>query len=96
MLPSSIRTLVMELLNETKEGKLVWSYNSDTDVVNCIFKEIIVLLEYKFDFVAEYGTYKLNVIKDGKVYYFTQSIYDGDFDLLQKLHYEAQGSDFKL
>ncbi|MEG6075527.1 hypothetical protein ABKU21_22565 [Enterobacter hormaechei] len=96
MLPSSIRSLLIEVFNETSEGQLIWSFDSEADLVFTTHKGIKIKLDYKFDYNLEQGVYRLLITKNGKDYYFTQTMYDSDFDFLKKIHYEAQGSDFSF
>ncbi|EAS9013972.1 hypothetical protein DLC15_10675 [Salmonella enterica subsp. enterica serovar Telelkebir] len=96
MLPSSIRTLVAEVFTETREGRLVWIFDSNADLVIANYKGMQIHLDYKFDYNMEYGVYRLLINANNKEYYFTESMYDSDYDWLKQLHYEAQGSDFSF
>ncbi|MGC0936662.1 hypothetical protein WKG99_14570 [Pantoea agglomerans] len=97
MLPNAIINFVKQLITETQNGVVQWSYFSDEDKVTTEYQGMKVALDYAFDFNQELGVQRLNIIQvDGRHFYFAVSEYDSGYTLLKQLYNEAQASDFRF
>lgn len=96
MLPLNIAKFVKQILTETREGSVTWSYDSDDDLVSTNYTGIYVSLGYMFDRDNEVGLYRLNIIQDGRNFFFPVNQHEDGYGLLKTLYLEAQASDFKF
>ncbi|ENR0202110.1 hypothetical protein QU885_01110 [Enterobacter kobei] len=96
MLPDNIANFVNVLLTETRSGSVTWSYNSNDDLVTTNYNGIYVALDYMFDTNNEWGLYRLNIIQQGRNFFFPVNQYESGYSLLKALYLEAQASDFKF
>lgn len=96
MLPENIANFVNQMLTETRQGSVTWSYNSNDDLVSINYNGIYVSLDYMFDYNNEVGLYRLNIIQNGRNFFFPVNQYENGYSLLKTLYLEAQASDFKF
>lgn len=96
MLPENIAKFVNQMLVETRQGIMIWSYNSNEDLVSANYNGIYVSLDYMFDYSNEVGLYRLNIIQNGRNFFFPVNQHENGYDLLKTLYLEAQASDFQF
>ncbi|MFC7777701.1 hypothetical protein ACFQW4_11540 [Pantoea sp. GCM10028869] len=96
MLPENIAKFVNQILTETRQGSVTWSYNSNSDLVNTNYNGMYVSLDYIFDNNNEVGLYRLNMIQGDRHFFFPVNEYESGYSLLKMLYLEAQASDFQF
>ncbi|HDT0623620.1 TPA: hypothetical protein QIB48_000022 [Morganella morganii subsp. morganii] len=96
MLPDTISNFVNQMITETRQGILTWSYNSNDDLVNTNYNGMYISLDYVFDSNNEVGLYRLSIMQNGRNFFFPVNQYEDGYNLLKALYLEAQASDFRL
>lgn len=96
MLPENIASFVNKILAETRQGSVTWSYHSNEDLVKTTYNGIYVSLDYMFDYDNEVGVYRLNIIQNGRNFFFPVNQHEYGYILLKTLYLEAQASDFQF
>ena len=96
MLPENIANFVNQILTETRKGSVTWSYNSNEDLVNTNYNAIYISLDYMFDYDNEVGVYRLNIIQNGRNFFFPVNQHENGYTLLKTVYLEDQASDFQF
>lgn len=98
MFPPKIYVFVQNLIKQTEEGRLSWSYDDDNAIVSTEGSKFSVSLSYTFNQIEERGEFSLRYYdaKDNKEYRFYTNQEYNDYDLARRLFDTAQSSGISL
>lgn len=96
MLPENIANFVKFMINETRNGNVRWSYDSNNDLVSTSYNGMYISLDSAFDHDNGYNFHRLNIIQNEKNFFFPINQYTDGYDLLKTLYLQAQASDFRF
>lgn len=98
MFPPKIYEFVQNLIKQTEEGQLSWSYDDDNAIVSTEGSGFSVSLWYTFNQIEERGEFSMRYYNaaDNKEYRFYTNQDYNDYDLARRLFDTAQSSGISL
>ncbi len=97
MLPAKIKSLVLQLIEQTESGSIKWNYDDENASVDAFLADRSKFkIKYQFDYNIELATFTLRLESNEKEYIFTTDQSFKDYDYVKRLYESAQASDLDL